>query len=313
MFKILLLFFLTQTKVLALPAWINSPFDFCPPTEICAVGEAAGALGAEAAARDSLAKIFSVNIKTSQAFTTMSESKTEEGVVTGSVSEETFGEIIEFTDEVLEGSFIKERFESDESHFALIALNKNKTAGIFEDRMQSLDSRIKAFVKDGRRSSLNKALKLLKVRDSIHDKYRILKGSSYLSSVTVADILKLKKIKRELGTKVSLEVNEISSTQEIMKSVKFNLNENDFIITNNNADFKIEVSLKQEPQYMKVKGFVKYKFILNIKSLNKDENEIGALKYEIIQTGRSQEQSYQNALPGINNFINEKFNELNID
>ncbi|WP_372655456.1 LPP20 family lipoprotein [Halobacteriovorax sp.] len=313
MYKVISLIFLIQMNIYAQPIWISSPYEFCPPTEICAVGEATGALAAEAAARDSLAKVFSVNVKSSQSVITTSKSTTEEDVVKGSVSEETYSEIVEFTDEVLEGSYIKERYESDESHFALIALNKTKTSGIFEDRMKGIDTEVKALVKDGRRSSLNKSIKKLKLRASIHDKYRILKGSKYLSSVSMAEILRLKKIKRELGTKVSLNVREISNTKEVMKSIKFNLVENDFIVTRDNADFKIEVSLKQEPQYIKVKGFVKYKFILNIRSLNKDENEIGSLKYEIIQTGRSQEQSYENALPGINNFIYEKFNELNID
>ena len=58
---------------------------------------------------------------------------------------------------------------------------------------------------------------------------------------------------------------------------------------------------------------MKSKFILNAKSFNKSGNEIGALKYEIIQTGRSKEQAYENAVPGINKFIEDKFDELNID
>lgn len=297
----------------ARPTWVNSPLDFCPPTELCAVGEATGALGAESAARDSLAKIFSVNIKASQSVITTSETQTSEDVITGEVSEETYGEILEFTEEVLEGSFIKERFEDEESHFALIAINKRKTAGIFEDRMKNIDVEVSALVKDGRRSSLNKALKKLKLRSSIHDKYRILKGSTFVSTVSTSDILRLKSIKRDLGTKVSLKVKEISDSKDVLKSIKFNLIENDFIISNRKTDYEIIVNLKQEPQYIKVKGFVKYKFILSVKSLDQKGNEIGSLKYEIIQTGRTQKQSYENALPGINNFINEKFNELNID
>ncbi len=311
--KVSILLFLIQFNSFALPAWVNSPMTFCPPTELCAVGEAAGALGAEVAARESLAKIFSTKVKSSSSVVTTSESKTDgDGVISGDVSEDTYKNIQEFTEEVIEGAFIKERFENSESFFALVALHKRKTSSIFEDRMKTIDSEVKSFIADGRRSSLNKALKKLKIRSAIHDRYRILRNIDYPGPVKVSEILTLKRAKKSLGVKVSLTVKEISKTREVLKSVKLNLSDNDFIITKENGDYKVDVSLTQESQYIKVKGFVKNKFILNAKSFDKTGNEIGALKYEVIQTGRSVEQAYENAVPGIKNFINEKLDELNI-
>lgn len=314
MFKIFTLLLLAQLDCFAMPAWINSPMSFCPPSELCAVGESAGSLGAEAAARNSMAKIFSTRVESSSSVMTTSESTTDkDGVISGDVSEDTFGRIREFTDEVIEGSYIKERFESEDSFYALIALHKRKSASLFEDRMKRIDSEVKSLIADGRRSSLNKALKKLKVRAAIHDRYRILRNLDFPAIVKLSQVLKLKGAKRALGVKVSLNINEITKTKEVLKSVKLNLINNDFIIVKNGADFRVEVNLIQEDQYIKVKGFVKSKFILNAKSFNKSGNEIGALKYEIIQTGRSKEQAYENAVPGINKFIEDKFDELNID
>ncbi|WP_417335602.1 LPP20 family lipoprotein [Halobacteriovorax marinus] len=311
--KALSLFLLIQLSSYALPEWATSPMSFCPPTELCAVGEAAGSMGADAAARNEIAKIFSTKIKSNTSVVTTSESTSNDGVIAGDVSEQTYNSIQEMTEEIVEGSYIKEKFQSEDSYFSLAALHKRKTSTILEDRMSRIDTEMKSLIKDGRRSSLNKAIKLYETRNFIHDRYRILRNTDYTSSISLKTLLDLKKKKREMGVKVSLRVNELDQASDILKSVKENLIENDFIINSDMGDYRIEVKLQSEPQYMKVKGFVKNKFILSAKSFNNSNEEIGALKYEIIQTGRSFKQSYENALPGIYNYIKEKFNELNID
>lgn len=313
MLKIILLVYSISFSTLAIPEWVTSPQSFCPPTELCSVGESSGSMSADAAARESLAKIFSTRVSSKKTVLTSSESNIVNDVVSGEVSEDTYHEIKVSTDELIEGAYIKKRFETDEGYFSLAAIHKRKSSMILEDRMTAIDKEVISLIKDGRRSSLNKALKKKKVRLSIHEKYRILRDTNFSSKVSIEDILSLKRAKRDLGVKVSVKVDELSPSKEILKSIKVNLVENDFIIAKSSADYRIEVKLSELQQYMKVKGFVKFKFILEARSYNKSGSEIGTLKYEIIQTGRNKNQSYENALPGIQNFIEEKFNELNID
>ena len=298
----------------AAPKWVNSPFEFCPPSELCAVGEAAGAMIAEMSARDSLSKIFESRVTSdTQVTTTTTTQSDSDGPLSAMIDEDVKQTIRIMTDEVIQGAYVKERYESSDAHFALIALPKNKAAKILEDKMNTLNSEMNVYIKDGRRSSLNKALKNLKVHNKLHERYRILKNNSYQSSVSLKTIMNLKAKKRALGVKVNLRVKEISKSYEIKKSIAQNLSNNDFILSKNNPDFIIDVILNIEKIYMKVSGFLKYKFVLQTSASNKNGDKIGNLKYVIIQTGRSKTQAYDNAVPGIKKFINEKFDELNID
>ena len=312
--RILIFILLSISTLNAAPKWVNSPVEFCPSSELCAVGEAPGALIAEMAARDSLAKIFETRVSSdTQITTTTSTQSDDEGPLNAIIDEEFKQKIRELTDEVIQGAYIKERFESDDAHFALIALPKMKSSKILEDKMKGLDQESLELIKDGRRSSLNKALKNMKIRNKLHERYRILRTGKFSSPVSLSQINELKKKKRLKNVKVKLRVKEISKEKDIHKSVSQNLSDNDFILSQKQSDFVIDVMLVSEKQYIKVKGFKKYKFIFSANSKNNAGEEIGSLKYEIIQTGRSKMQAYENAVPGITKFINDKFNELNID
>ena len=57
------------------PAWIDSPQEGCTEAEMCAVGEGAGKMVAEAAARTSIAQFFETHVKGDSTVTTTSETK----------------------------------------------------------------------------------------------------------------------------------------------------------------------------------------------------------------------------------------------
>ena len=64
---------------------------------------------------------------------------------------------------------------------------------------------------------------------------------------------------------------------------------------------------------MNVKGFEKYKFLLNFVSKDMSGNKIGSLNYDHVATGRSLTQAYSNALGKIKSYIIENIGELNLD
>ncbi|WP_127714524.1 hypothetical protein [Halobacteriovorax sp. HLS] len=308
----LLLFF--SSTIFAQPKWINSPVDFCPTTELCAVGEATGAMGSEIAARNSLAKIFETRVSSEQTITTISSSLSDaDGPINALVEEEFTQKVREFTDEVIQGAYIKERFESSDLHYSLVALPIMKASSIMEDKMRSMDELILSYIKDGRRNSLNKALKLFRIRENLNIRYKVLRNTSFNNVVSLDRIMSLKAKKRSLAVSVKVNIKEISKAGDLKKSVIKSLIDNDYLVSNKSPKFIINVSLESEQQFMKVEGFVKYKHILQASSTDSLGNKVGALKYETIQTGRSKQQAYDNALPGLTKFIHEKFDELNID
>lgn len=298
------------------PQWITNPFEFCPPTELCAVGESTGAMGAEATARNNLAKTFETKISSASKFTTTAEQKQRQDVISGSVHEDSSIAIEEMTEEILKGVVIKERYSDKTTFYALASLNKNKGAEAFRTEISSLDEKVKALWQDGRRSSLSKILKLYKTRDALHFRYNFLKGDKIEKPVKEDEIYAKKKAKKALGTVLYFSFEDAMKGEEIRNVVVGLLSDQDYkIVRTENASFeyKVKGSLTSEKQHMNVEGFEKYSFLLTLTAYNKEGQEIGHLKVEDAETGRNLKQAYENALPYLKKSLNENLSDLNID
>tara|TARA_Y100000590_G_scaffold446052_1_gene579082 strand:+ start:76819 stop:77811 length:993 start_codon:yes stop_codon:yes gene_type:complete len=298
------------------PEWIFEPGKACKSYELCAVGEAAGSLGADVAARKNLAKIFETKVSSELNINTTSSSTVKEEVVTGRVDEDVQEKIREQTDQVLRGVQINEIFEGKDSFFALAVLNKKQAAKRIASEIEAVDTEMRAYLNDGRRSSLNKALKKYYLRNNLNERHQFLSGRRISSPVSLRTILNKKRKKRELGTTVKVKFSEVGGISEVNHLIISHLLENDFkVVTgdNRNSKFSILGSLKKEQQHMNVKGFKRYKFFLQLKSQNKNGEKIGALDFDTVQTGRNLQHAYENAMPEIRQFLDDKLGELNID
>lgn len=299
------------------PKWVNSPNDYCSAFELCAVGEGAGQMMAEANARKAIAKVFETQVKAKTDVTTSAHQKEgSEGVISGSTSEDVFTKVEETTDQTLKGVVIKETYQGKDAVYALASLDKRKAKKNFKGEMESLDEKILGHYKDGRRSSLNKILKLFEIRKKINEKYELLHGSRFLCPVKYKDVAKKKKEKRDQNVVVFVKIKEIAEDSEIQHLIIQQLLENDYrVITDKNKKYKFEVKgeLTSEKQYLNVKGFEKYKFLLKLKSFNDKGVKVGALEFAKAYTGRSMIQAYENAAPFIKQYLSENINELNMD
>lgn len=298
------------------PSWLFEPAKGCQKFELCSVGEAPGRLGAEIAARKNLAKIFETKIKSTLNVQTTSRSETVDQVVTGKINEDVVEKIEEETKEVLKGVVVKELFETNDSFFALVALDKLKASKGIATEMEAVDTEMVALINDGRRSSLNKGLKQYRIREALNLRHQFLSERRLASPISLATILKKKKAKRDLGTIIKVEFNEVGRISQVSNIITRHLLDYDFKVVGKRkkeAQYKITGSLKEEEQHMKVKGFKRFKFFLHLKSLNSNNEKIGAIDFETNQTGRNLTQAYETALPEIKNFLKEKLVELNID
>ncbi len=298
------------------PAWITSPLEFCPPTELCAVGEGTGDMGAEATARNNLAKIFETKISSSSKFTTTAEQKQRNDVIKGTVQEDSSIAIEETTEEVLKGVLIKERYADKTSAYALASLNKKKGAEAFQTEISSLDEKVKALWQDGRRSSLMKIFKIYKTRDALHFRYNFLKGDSIPKPVKEEEIYAKKRVKKAQGVTLLFMFEDAMKGEEVKNALLALLSDQDYKITRSEQasfEYKLKGNLSFEKQHMNVDGFEKYRFLLALVAYNKEGQEIGHLKIEDAETGRNLRQAYDNALPYLQKSLNESLSELNID
>ncbi|MGB0455200.1 MAG: LPP20 family lipoprotein [Bacteriovoracaceae bacterium] len=298
------------------PKWVNNPIEFCGERKLCAVGEATGRMRAEAEARKAISSIFRTQIKSKTQVTTTSESTSQEGVVEGSANEDFYSQVEALTDDVLEGVEIREYYEDSEAVFALASLDKRKASKMLKTKIDEVETDIFNFYKDGRRGSLNKALKKFSIRRELYERFQFLSERTLSPRVSRAQILKKKRAKRALGTKVKLNVEEIGSSGELKQAVLAELVNNDYFVVakkGSGHEYVLKSKLSAEKEFFNVKGWEKYKFILSFNALKQSGEKLGSLNKTFVQTGRDFTQAYERVMPTIKSFITQNFDELNID
>jgi len=301
------------------PEWITGAMDFCPASELCAVGEGAGQMVAEANARKALSKIFETRVVGHLKAQTTSTQKTDSsGGFSGSTEEDVSNQVEEISDEVLKGVLIKKVYEDrgEGSYYALAALKKRGAADRLRNEMKSLDEKIVGLYKEGRRSSLNKTFRHLEVRENLNKRYEIVADRRYKRKVSYADVQRKKRAYAKLGTVVYVNMEAVQHSKELKNLIVSLLLENDYkVVTDRSKKFRFEVrgSLSHENLHVNVRGFEKYKFLLKLRSRNPSGMKLGGLDYSEAQMGRQLSQAYEKALPAIKKFMVENLGLLNMD
>ncbi|GAB4010928.1 MAG: hypothetical protein Fur0010_04420 [Bdellovibrio sp.] len=296
-----------------MPEWIANPGENCPALKLCAVGEANGMMQAESKAREELAKIFSTQVSSTTIVTTESTSQTKLDVVTGDVKQELDGRIKEVTNQVLEGVEIQKVWHGPESVFALAALDKKKVADKLALEMDTLDKEISSLYARGRRADIAKAIKMMKTRSALNQRYLFLLNVKYPGPIALTQLLSKR---RELGiqdVRVELEFKSFDQRNEIKDILTTQLIGTDYKVVKTNGRFKIRANVSTEKEYLNVEGFEKHRFQLAITSFNLKNEKIGALDFSVSAIGRDFKQSYEEALGAIRNYIENHLDELNMD
>lgn len=296
-----------------IPEWINSPMEHCPASKLCAVGEATGMMQAEAKAREEIAKVFSTQVSSTTTVYTVSQSTQKSDVVSGSTNQEIDGRIKEVTNQVLEGVVIEKVWHGPESVFAYAVLDKNKVAQKLASEMDLLDKEVSSLFKRSRRADVAKAIKLMKKRASLDQRYQFLKNSNYPALVSLGQLYSKR---RELGiqdVRVELQFKTFNDKNEIKDVIISQLIGSDYKVVKNNAQFKVIATVTTNKEYLNVEGFEKYSFQLVINSFNQKNEKIGALDFSVASIGRDFDQSYAEALSAIKNYIETRLDELNMD
>jgi len=314
--SLVLFFFSAESTLGEEPEWVTNPKASCSLMELCAVGEGQGFMSAEGNALEGLAKIFQTKVDSKQIITSETESNTRDDVVSGSQSESVRTQAKITAEEVIEGAVIKKKFKGEEMVYALASLNKLKAAKIFTSKMRKIDEENKSLYLLGKRHHLSKVLKNLEVRDALHRRYLVVSDTSYPGPISLGKVLKRKNELAKNIVTILLEFKDHEASSELGKIVIKQLLGNDYRVVKNKLlkyDFVLRGDVEGTEEFMKVKGFEKHKFILNITSYDKKNRKKGSLAFSTVQTGRSLKQAYLNALPILANYIDTNLSVLNID
>ncbi len=285
------------------PEWLNDPYSVCAKEELCAVGMGSGLNSAKADARRGLSKVFETRVKSSY-----EESLSQSG-------EETQSKIKDFVSEssdvMLQAVEIKQTYETKTDVYALAVLNKTIASRMTKEEMEGLDEKMLALLKDDSPASAVQIEKLYEQRRTLNQRYIVLAGNGLEEEVTYDQVYANKKAKvgkRHLYMDKSEKLKPAlyQTVQNVMKENGFT-----FAQKQEKDTPKVVLSFVEEPQYMKVEGFVKYSYHFTMKAPDKKGKMIEFLSTTITETGRNQEQTFSSALESLKVYLNENIMNLN--
>ncbi len=305
---IISLIFCSMVTMAGKPKWIEDISKGCKKNELCAVGEGESTGFAQRNARTALAKIFSTKIKSK--FT--QEIASHGGVISDDASEQ----IEESTEAALEGVEIKKVYEGKLYVYALAVINKKKAAKGFKSEIKKIDSRMRVFIKDDSASAAVKLEKLFVQREGLNKRYEFLTGRGITSPITFEQVFAAKK--QRVGTVIVHVYIDESEPKLLEPSIAKQLTEQGFQVTtgrvrNKKSTHVLTGSMVPEKQYMKIEGFEKFKFQVELSSSNAKSISTGHVVFSDVETGRNFQQAYEKAIPVLMENLKENMDKLNFN
>lgn len=289
------------------PRWVYAPYEACVEAhELCASGEGKTYPDADAAARNNLASIFEVEVKSEfQATTTSSQTLPW----SGATREEVHKSLQESVDEVLEVVQIKNRFRKDGLTYSLASLDRQKGSELLGERLTKLDDELNTLWARRSRTNLRKIVRLYMEREKLNERYSIVSGTGRPSAITYQEIVQW----RETRPKVEPLHLKIGQAPDWMsEKLKELLTESGFKIVKGNAPKMVSLNVDSIKEYLNVEGFEKYTFTMNLVSFESGEKKKVLATSETV-TGRSQADALLKVKNYFNEYIEQHLSDLHLD
>jgi hypothetical protein len=289
------------------PEWLYSVSAGCAEEEICASGEGSTLSESDAHAKKALAGIFQTKIKSEFQFSKHSFSNQEVSEMQEFVEEQVSQQV----ELLLKGSFIKKRFKRDGLMFALAALDKRKTVKTLKQELAKIDSEMEHFYLLKSRIYIKKLNLLFNKREVLNEKLTFVNRTGVPRKITFGEINDLKFMAKG-GNRLNLKaVNDVPSV--LFKKLEESFTDVGYKITKvNNSQFLVYISFKEEEEYLKVKGFKKFTFEVNIEAKDNVGKKIGSYTVIKVSNGRHKSNAFMKVRNSIVADIQSNMNKLNL-
>lgn len=289
------------------PAWIYAPYEACSEeSELCATGEAKNYTQSDAQARNNLASIFEVKVKSELSVQT---SAAQTFPWQGAVREEVQKSLQESVDQILEAVQIKKHFKSKGLAYSLASLDRAKASELIRGRLQKIDDELNTLWAKRSRTNLRRIVRLYLEREKLNERYSIASGSPKPSLMSYKDIMEWK----ETRTKVVPVALRIGQAPEWMtEKLKELLTEAGFRIVRGDAEKAISMNVDSIKEFLNVEGFEKYTFTMNLTSYEKGEKNKVLQASETV-TGRSQADALLKVKNFFNDYLEQHLSDLHLD
>ena len=292
------------------PKWITDKSLACKSNELCAVGSGSSMTLAQSVARAELAKIFENNIS--------SQFQSELSSYNNDTQESVSEQVNEVTNVILEGVDIKKVYEGEVDYFALAVINKNKAARKVKEEIDKIDAEVSHLFSKDSGGALTQIDGLYLKRESLNQRHHLLKGIFVTAPVDYKQLLKKKeKVLGRYLLYVSVkDSSDIDNSSDLRKIVEQQLNSSGYKIApkkTNKVTNLIQGEFVSEKLYLKVRGFVRYKFSMSLKAKNAESNETGSIYFTTDCNARSFEQAKDIGLKRLSSYLSEHIKQLNIE
>lgn len=289
------------------PEWIYSPYDACSEEqELCATGEAKTYAEADVQARNNLASIFEVKVKSDLNIQT---SSTQTFPWQGSVKQEVQQSLQESVDQVLETVQIKKHFKKEKLVYSLASLDREKASELLGARLTKLDDELETLWRRRSRTNLRNIVRLYLEREKLNERYSIVSGTPRPAPMTFEEIVAW----RETRPKVEALVLRVGQAPPWMvEKLKELLTESGFRIVRGNAQKMVSLNVESIKEFLNVEGFEKYTFTMNLTSFEKGEKNKVLSASETV-TGRTQADALLKVKHFFTAYIEKHLSDLHLD
>lgn len=289
------------------PGWIYAPYEECSESaELCATGEAKLFAQADAQARNNLASIFEVSVKSE--FNVLTSSS-QNYPWQGAVKQEVQHSLQESVNQVLETVQIKKRYKHKGMVYSLAMLNRSEVSELLLVRLKKLDDELNTLWLKKSRTNLRRIIRLDLEREKINERYRIVSGAPFHMNVSFKDISAWKE-SRPKSESISLKIGQ--APEWMTEKLKELLSEAGFRVVKGDSQKVISLNVDSIKEFLNVEGFEKYTFTMNLTSFeNGEKNKVLAASETV--TGRSQADALLKVKLFFNEYIEQHLSDLELD
>lgn len=289
------------------PGWIYAPYEACSEdTELCATGEAKTYAEADAQARNNLASIFEVKVKSELNINT---SSTQTFPWSGAVKQEVQQSLQESVDQILETVQIKKHAKHNKLSYALASIDRSKASELIGGRLTKIDDELNTLWAKRSRTNLRKIVRLYLEREKLNERYSIVAGAPRPSQMTYKDIIAWRET-RPKTENLTLKVGQ--APDWMTEKLKELLTEAGFRIVKGDANKAVSLNVDSIKEFLNVEGFEKHTFTMNLTSFENGEKNKVITASETV-TGRSQADALLKVKNYFNDYIEQHLSDLHLD
>lgn len=289
------------------PGWVYAPYESCSEaSELCATGEGKTFSHADLAARNNLASIFEVQVKSDLSVNT---SSTESRPWQTAVKQEVQHSLQESVDQILETVEIKKRFRQKGLSYSLASLNRSKVGDLISSRLTRIDDELNTLWKRKSRTNLRRIVRLYLEREKLNERYSIVTGEGIPARMTFKEIMEWKD-SRPVAEPLALRIGQ--APDWMTEKLKELLSEAGFKLVKGNAVKALSLNVESIKEFLNVEGFEKYTFTMHLTSFQDGEKNKIISASETV-TGRSQADALLKVKTFFNRYIEQHLSELHLD